>query len=97
MTSEVTFRNSLDEDLYIESWIEATHNFKSESSVKQICSDLTKINTKVDKKNIFNVINKKRSSKNKKVVCRKLPDNYNVISDISGGGRASLILKKNDR
>lgn len=94
MTSEVTFRNSLDEDSNIESWIETAPNFKSENHVKRICSDLIKSNTKVDKKNILEGINKKKSSKNKKVVHRRFPDNYDGTPDISGGGRASLILKK---
>ncbi|OII74251.1 uncharacterized protein cubi_01095 [Cryptosporidium ubiquitum] len=93
--SEVAFKNSLDEDLNIELWIDAADNFKNESSAELFSSNLN--NLKVEKKNIVNRINKGRKLRNKKVSYRKLPDTHDRSIDTSNSGRTSLILKKLDR
>lgn len=93
---EVTFRNSLDEDSNIESWIDTASNFKNENSAELLSSNLKKNNVKVDKENIISRIYKgKKCKKKRKFVYRELSDTHGKIIDISSGGRTSSILKKN--
>ncbi|KAL5369636.1 hypothetical protein CPHLJ_3g2845 [Cryptosporidium parvum] len=92
--SEITFRNSLDEDLNIESWIDTTINFKNESLVEVSLLNSKKDKIKVDKKNIISkAIERKKFKKNKKAVNRKLSDNHKKDDDIISSGRTSLILR----
>ncbi|TRY52563.1 Uncharacterized protein CTYZ_00003005 [Cryptosporidium tyzzeri] len=92
--SEITFRNSLDEDLNIESWIGTTVNFNNESLVEVSLLNSKKDKIKVDKKNIIcKAIERKKFKKNKKAVNRKLSDNHKKDDDIISSGRTSLILR----
>lgn len=96
--SEITSRNSLHEDLNIESWIDTAPNFKNESLVELSLPNSKNDNIKADKNNIINKVNQgKRFKKTKKVVYRKLSDNNKKNTDISCSGRTSLILKKTDK
>ncbi|KAL3129101.1 Uncharacterized protein GY17_00002511 [Cryptosporidium hominis] len=92
--SEITFRNSLDEDLNIESWIDTTVNFNNESLLEVSFLNSKKDKIKVDKKNIISkAIERKKFKKNKKAVNRKLSDNRKKDDDIISSGRTSLILR----
>ncbi|KAK9173596.1 hypothetical protein CmeUKMEL1_11790 [Cryptosporidium meleagridis] len=93
--SEITFRNSLDEDLNIESWIDTTFSFKNELPVEVSLLNSKKDKIIVNKKNIISkAIEGKKFKMNKKAVNRKLSDNCKKNDDFISSGRTSLILRR---
>lgn len=97
-SSDIAFRNSIDEELNIESWISSTQNFVQKNDIGcPVSLDKKKgVGTeyvKSDKRNLINVIAKSMKVKiKKKVSNRNIRDIRTDNVRTSLGGRASSIL-----